>query len=82
MSDNETRKKPSFEAFQVKDGKSGEAYFTRVGAAFAHKDGEGHTVALDAMPMDGRVVLRSPKERLNEAREPQPTQERGQDRER
>lgn len=82
MSEKETSKAPSFEAFQVKDGKSGESYFTRVGAAFAHKDGQGHTIALDAIPVDGRIVLRSPKERLDETREPQAKEGRSEERER
>ena len=82
MSEKETSKAPSFEAFQVKDGKSGESYFTRVGAAFAHKDGQGHTVALDAIPVDGRIVLRSPKERLESAKEAQAKDARSEERER
>lgn len=82
MSEKETSKAPSFEAFQVKDGKSGEAYFTRVGAAFAHKDGQGHTVALDAIPVDGRIVLRSPKDRLEQTNEPQGKEARSEERER
>lgn len=82
MSEKEPVKAPSFEAFQVKDGKSGESFFTRVGAAFPHKDGQGHTVALDAIPVDGRIVLRSPKERLESAKEPQTKDSRGEERER
>ena len=82
MSEKETSNAPSFEAFQVKDGKGGEAYFTRVGAAFAHKDGQGHTIALDAIPVDGRIVLRSPKDRLEQAKEPQGKEANSAERER
>jgi hypothetical protein len=29
--------------------------------AFAHEDGEGFNVHLDALPIDGKLVLRVPK---------------------
>jgi hypothetical protein len=35
----------------------------RIGAFFAHEDGQGGTLLLDSLPItfDGRVVLRAPK---------------------
>jgi hypothetical protein len=30
-------------------------------AAWAHKDGHGFNVTLDALPVNGRIVLREPK---------------------
>lgn len=68
MSNETEKKRPSFDAFHVKDGPEDKSYFNRIGAAFPHKDGEGHTITLDAVPVDGRIVLRSPKERLEEAK--------------
>ena len=68
MTERQDRKSPSFDAFHVKDGPDDKAYFNRIGAAFPHKDGEGHTITLDAVPVDGRIVLRTPKDRLNEAK--------------
>ncbi len=35
-----------------------------IGAAWVHKDGKGFDVALEALPVDGRLVLR-----LNEPKE-------------
>ena len=72
MTDRSEENRPSFNAFHAKDGRDDKSYFTRVGVAFAHKDGEGHTIELDAMPVDGRIVLRTPKERLEEARTQKP----------
>lgn len=72
------KKQPSFHAFQVDNGQDGNAYFNKIGAAFEHKDGQGHTVDLKSIPVDGRVVLRTPQERLQEMRsepDPQPQQE-------
>lgn len=68
MSEENTPKKPSFIASQVNEGKDGKSHFDRIGAAFEHGDGDGHTVLLDSMPLDGRIVLRTPQERLDEMR--------------
>ena len=68
--DRDARKKdgaanmPSHYAYQVNESQDGKSYFNRVGAAFAHKDGEGFNIVLDAVPVDGRVTLRTPQERL------------------
>ncbi|WP_411820827.1 hypothetical protein ABFZ85_06485 [Hyphococcus formosus] len=68
MTDRKEKSRPSFEAFHVKDGPEDKSYFNRIGTAFPHKDGQGHTITLDAVPVDGRIVLRSPKERLEETK--------------
>lgn len=60
--------KPSHIAYHVRDTEEGGSYFNRVGAAFAHKDGEGYSVILDSMPVDGRVTLRTLQDRLNTAK--------------
>lgn len=82
MTDQSQKNRPSFEAFHVKDGGDDKSYFNRVGVAFAHRDGEGHTIQLDAVPVDGRIVLRTPKERLEEAREEKPRRRNRDQRER
>ena len=63
---NTENKAPAMIAWHIR--KAGEkAYWDRVGAAFAHKDGQGFDVVLDAMPIDGRVTLRVPAERADTA---------------
>lgn len=38
-------------------------FWTRIGAAWDHKDGEGWTVQLELAPIgDGRIVLRPPRD--------------------
>lgn len=57
--------KPSFIAFVVTDytvGTEKRSKWREVGAAFAHKDGEGIDVILEALPTSGRLTLRKPKE--------------------
>jgi len=72
MSEKSEKNRPSFDAFQIKEGADDKSYFNRVGVAFPHRDGEGHTIQLDAVPVDGRIVLRTPKERLEASREEKP----------
>jgi hypothetical protein len=55
--------KPTHTAYTVRDftkKDTGEvdASWLKIGVAFAHKDGKGFDVALDAVPVNGRVVLR------------------------
>ncbi|CDX21387.1 conserved hypothetical protein [Mesorhizobium plurifarium] len=56
-------KSPTYHAYTVRDAKAEgqKAFWTRIGAFFAHDDGEGGTLILEALPLDGRIVLRAPK---------------------
>lgn len=43
-------------------------FWTRIGAAWDHKDGEGWTIQLDLVPVgDGRIVLRPPRDDSEDA---------------
>jgi hypothetical protein len=42
------------------DGK-GKGFWTRIGAAWEHEDGEGLNLQIDMVPLDGKIVLRTPK---------------------
>ncbi len=53
--------KPTHIAYQVKEG-SQKSYYTRIGAAFVHKDGKGFNILLDSIPVDGKVTLRAASE--------------------
>ncbi len=48
---------PTHIAYQVREG-SEKSYWTRIGAAWRHKDGKGFSVQLDCVPLDGRISLR------------------------
>jgi hypothetical protein len=63
--DNAKPKAPAFIAYQVRDGENEKSFWTRIGSAFAHKDGNGFTVQLDALPVDGRITLRRPEEKAS-----------------
>jgi hypothetical protein len=49
---------PVFIAYTAKRAKSGKRpVWTRIGQAYPHDSGAGLTLVLDAMPLDGRVIL-------------------------
>lgn len=55
---------PALVAWHVSErGNRGRKFWTRLGAAWGHKEGEGLTLFLDAIPVgfDGRIVLLPPK---------------------
>jgi hypothetical protein len=59
------------DAFAVSEGGERD-YWTRIGCAFENKDSEGYTVLLDALPVNGKIVLRAPRdpdERRDQRRE-------------
>jgi hypothetical protein len=53
-----SKKQPSHIAYQVRDGKDDQSFWTRIGVAWATKDGKGYTIHLNAVPLDGKIVLR------------------------
>ncbi len=58
MKTTEEKKAPALIAYHVPD--RDKAPWTRIGAAWDHKDGEGFTLQLDLVPVStGRIVLRA-----------------------
>ncbi|MGH7243418.1 MAG: hypothetical protein ACREJD_08390 [Phycisphaerales bacterium] len=52
-------KAPTHAAYHVREGKDKKGFFTRIGAAWPHKDGNGFNVQLEGLvPLDGRLTLR------------------------
>ena len=54
--------KPTHRADTVikRDGK--EDYWLNIGVCFSHDDAEGYNLLLQALPIDGKIVLRTYKE--------------------
>lgn len=50
-------KSPSHVAYQVRE-RGEKSYWTRIGSAWAHADGKGFNIQIDAAPLDGRITLR------------------------
>jgi hypothetical protein len=61
MSNTDTQttngKSPTHIAYQVREGDK-KGYWTRIGAAWPHKDGKGFNIQLDCIPLDGKISLR------------------------
>ena len=56
-------KKPTLIAYNVKErGEEQKAIWTRIGAAWPRENGHGFTIQLEALPLDGRIVLTEPKD--------------------
>jgi hypothetical protein len=53
---------PSFRAYTIIKREGQDDFWLAIGAAFMHQDGDGYNVVLQALPIDGKVVLRAPKD--------------------
>jgi len=59
-----TSKTPTHVVYHVRDGKNGKGgFWTRIGAAWAHADGQGFNVQIECVPLDGRLSLRVASEK-------------------
>ena len=63
MSNSNSSKAPSHIAYQVREGSGDKGFWTRIGAAWQHKDGKGFNLQLECVPLDGRVQLRIANEK-------------------
>lgn len=52
--------KPTHTVYVV-EGEGDKAFWTKLGAAWAHEDGQGYNISLTAMPLNGRLVVRTAK---------------------
>ena len=49
--------RPTHGVYQVQ-GEGEKAFWNKIGAAWLHKDGKGANLMLDAIPLNGRIVIR------------------------
>jgi len=57
------RKAPSHFAYQVRDREGQKGFWTRIGVAYPHADGQGFNIQLECVPLDGRISLRIASEK-------------------
>ena len=67
---------PTYTAYTVAKREGQDDFWIPIGGAWKHKDGDGLNVVLQALPVDGKVVLRLPKSQDDQ----QPEDTRGQQR--
>jgi hypothetical protein len=56
---NTELKTPTFHAWHVTN-KGDDSCWTKVGAAWPHRDGKGLSLILSVIPISGQIVLREP----------------------
>ncbi len=54
---------PTHIAYHVRKVNEGKDFWTRIGSAWAHKDGKGFNIQIDTVPLDGSITLRVPQEK-------------------
>jgi hypothetical protein len=52
---------PTYQAYTVVKREGQDDFWLNIGAAFMHQDGEGFNIVLQALPLNGKIVLRPPK---------------------
>jgi hypothetical protein len=58
-----SNKRPTFNVFTVVDrGQNKKPFWIKIGAAWEHEAGRGYNVTLDALPVNGKLILIEPKE--------------------
>lgn len=60
------KQRPAFDAYVV-DGDGKAAFWSKIGAAWPHEDGKGYNIQLTAIPVNGRIALRLPREKSAKA---------------
>ncbi|HEY5298684.1 MAG TPA: hypothetical protein VIK59_12260 [Verrucomicrobiae bacterium] len=66
MTDTKTQpasKAPSHVAYHVRNREGGEGFWTRIGSAWPHADGNGFNIQIETVPLDGRITLRVASEK-------------------
>lgn len=58
--ETETARNPSHIAYQVRTRPDSQSVWTRIGGAWPHADGQGFNIRIEAVPLDGTIVLRVP----------------------
>lgn len=53
---------PAYRAYTVVKREGADDFWLAIGAAFMHQDGDGYNIVLQALPIDGKIVLRLPKD--------------------
>jgi hypothetical protein len=57
---------PSYQAYTVVKREGQDDFWLNIGAAFMHQDGDGYNIILQALPINGKIVLRPPKTQSDE----------------
>ena len=62
--------KPAYRVYTVVKREGKDDFWLNLGIAYPHEDGEGFNLLLQALPVDGKLVLRRYKEEDEEVEKP------------
>jgi hypothetical protein len=62
MAENRDAKQPTHRAYSVIKREGQDDFWLNLGLVFAHKDGKGLNIMLQAFPLDGKIVCREVSE--------------------
>ena len=62
--------KPAYRAYTVIKREGKDDFWLNLGVAFRHENGEGFNLLLQALPLDGKIVLRVYKDEEEEDEKP------------
>jgi hypothetical protein len=60
MAERNGAKQPTHRAYTVIKREGQDDFWLNIGLAFEHADGKGFNVVLQALPIDGKIILRIP----------------------
>lgn len=52
----------AYRAYTIVKREGQDDFWLPIGGAFMHQDGDGYNIVLQALPIDGKIVLRLPKD--------------------
>lgn len=58
MADKDQTRQPTHRAYSVIKREGQDDFWLNIGLVFAHKDGSGYNIMLQAFPLDGKIVCR------------------------
>jgi hypothetical protein len=67
----------AYQAYTVVKREGADDFWLNIGAAFMHQDGDGYNIVLQALPINGKIVLRLPKTQGDEVHETGPQRVEG-----
>lgn len=65
-------RQPNYTAYTVVKREGQDDFWIAIGGAWLHEDGDGYNVVLQALPINGKIVLRLPKAQGDEVHETGP----------
>ena len=77
MAEKDEPRRPTHRAYTVIKREGQDDFWLNLGLVFAHKDGKGLNIMLQAFPLDGKIVCREITDEAPEEGSPAPSRQEG-----